>query len=305
MKSKIISSIALAAALSAAASGASAASLTWMSYSEADLSDARSDRADDIDTDNLVSFEDFESEEFTPVPDAPGSGGGDGADPAFSKTPLDTAVGTFTTTAGNSCGGSCDAPTDQSLIRDTSSFGRYNTTLDGNNWLDSNDNAAINLDITGLGLFDSISLFLMDVDDVGSVEFSVSFDTETLLAPQVFNIAVDEFENQKQGDADLFLLSINLDSLVDNAFLSFSIDDGDGFGLDDVRIGSSVAPVPVPATLPLLMAGIGGLGWAARRRKKASGVSHSTEQKSALQGRLFLYRMQPTAAAYSCILRES
>ena len=31
-----------------------------------------------------------------------------------------------------------------------------------------------------------------------------------------------------------------------------------------------VAPVPVPASLPLLLAGIGALGWAARRKRKAA-----------------------------------
>ena len=32
----------------------------------------------------------------------------------------------------------------------------------------------------------------------------------------------------------------------------------------------TVAPVPVPASLPLLLAGIGALGWAARRKRKAA-----------------------------------
>lgn len=41
---------------------------------------------------------------------------------------------------------------------------------------------------------------------------------------------------------------------------------GDGFRPDDMRVGSSVAPVPVPASLPLLLADTGGLGWATRRR---------------------------------------
>lgn len=134
---------------------------------------------------------------------AAGSGDGDGAHDEFSKTPLDKAVGTFTTPPGESCGRSCDAPTYQSLVRNTSSFGHYNTTLGGNNWLDSNDNEAINLDIAGLGLFDSISLFLIDVDDDGSVEFSISFHNDTSVKLKIFNIAVYEFENQKQGSADL------------------------------------------------------------------------------------------------------
>lgn len=264
MKSEFISRIALAAALCIVASGASAASLTWSSYVEGDISDARADRAG-IDSDTEIALEDFE--EFAPVPFVNGNGDGDGTVGDF--TPFTASVGDFTTTAGGTCGGSCSQPEDQSLVRDTSDFGRYNTTLGGNNWLDSNDNAAINLDISGLGLFDSISLFLMDVDDVGRNVFSIYVNGEEHDISSEYSSATLPGNQTDPDDSDLFLISIAFDSLIDNAFISFAIDDGDGFGMDDVRIGSSVPAVPVPATLPLLLAGIGGLGWTARRRKKA------------------------------------
>lgn len=266
MKSEIMSGIALAAALCIVASGASAASLTWSSYtnSGSDIAAAKADRAV-IDDDNEVALEDFEN--FTPVPFTNGSGSGDGSVGDF--TPFTATVGEFTTTAGDTCGGSCNQPEDESLIRDSSKFGRYNTTLDGSNWLDSNDNAAINLDISGLGMFDSISLFLMDVDDVGSNVFSIFVGHEEFNISSEYSSATLPGNQSDPDNADLFLISITFDSLVDSALISFAIDDGDGFGMDDVRIGSSVAPVPVPATLPLLLAGIGGLGWAARRRKQA------------------------------------
>jgi hypothetical protein len=72
-------------------------------------------------------------------------------------TPLATSVGVFTTTSGSPCGGSCLPPADQSLIRGTSNYGRYNTTAGGSQWLDSNDNAAIHLAASAGVAFDSIS----------------------------------------------------------------------------------------------------------------------------------------------------
>lgn len=232
--------------------GASAATLTWDSYDQSRLTTALSDR-DARDIDYEVAFEDFES--YTPVPD--GGGAGD-------VTPLtSTSVGNFTTTAGGRCGNSCDTPDDQSLIRDTSNFGRYNTTLGGSNWLDSNDNSAINLAAAGGSMFDSISFFLTDVDDVGRVAFEIN------VAGEMFDVAQDILLSNRQGDGDLFLVRIGLDSLVSSVDLSLFIESGDGFGIDDVRLGSSVAPIPVPASLPLLVGGLGLMGWIARRRRKS------------------------------------
>lgn len=233
-------------------SGASAATLTWTSYDQSQLASARSDR-DAVDTDYQVAFEDFEG--YTPVPD--GGGAGD-------VTPLtSTGVGDFTTTAGGRCGASCDTPDDQSLIRNTSSYGRYNTTLGGSNWLDSNDNSAINLAAAGGSMFDSISFFLTDVDDVGRVAFEIN------VAGELFDVAEDILNSNRQGDGDLFLVTIGLDSLVSSVAVGLFIESGDGFGIDDVRLGSSVAPIPVPASLPLLAGGLGLMGWIARRRRKS------------------------------------
>lgn len=244
------STLALAAALCLSGT-AEAATLSWSSYSSSDLAQAKADRAI-AETDFQIALEDFET--FSPVP----VGGGAGT-----TTPLGTGVGVFTTTPGNACGGSCDAPDDQSLVRAQSGYGRYNTTDNGSKWLDSNDNAAINLAAATAPLFDSISFFLTDIDDVGPTTFSILVDGLE------FDIAADIFNGNRQRNGGLFYVNIGFDSLVNSSALSLRIDDGDGFGIDDVRIGSSVAPVPIPATLPLLAAGLGAMGWAARRRKAA------------------------------------
>ncbi|MDU9005839.1 PEP-CTERM sorting domain-containing protein [Sedimentitalea todarodis] len=247
---KKFATVAVAATL--LGTGASAATLDWRAFDQSQVASATSYR-DARDTDHVVAFEDFES--YTPVPD--GGGPGD-------VTPLtSTSVGDFTTTPGGRCGRSCDTPDDQSLIRNTSNYGRYNTTFGGSNWLDSNDNSAINLAAAGGSMFDSISFFLTDVDDVGRVAFEIN------VAGEMFDVAEDILRSSRQGDGDLFLVRIGLDRLVSSVDLSLFLDSGDGFGIDDVRLGSSVAPIPVPASLPLLAGGLGLMGWIARRRRKS------------------------------------
>ena len=47
--------------------------------------------------------------------------------------------------------------------------GRYDTggPALGGNWLDSNDNLGVRWDIDGLGKFNTLAFFLLDVADVG------------------------------------------------------------------------------------------------------------------------------------------
>lgn len=250
--------LALSIALtSAVSSGASAATLlTWGSYKQSELSDAQTDRAN-LETDTQVALETFES--YTAVADG-------GAPPGDTTPLLNTSVGDFTTIAGSKCGGSCDTPENESLIRSVSGFGRYNTTLGGTNWLDSNDNAAIVLKTTKLSAFDSVSFFLTDIDDVGAVTFNIEAVTGDVT--ESFDIASDIFGGKKRKDGDLFFVRLEFMTTLNDLELTLNIDDGDGFGLDDVRYGlSAPAPVPVPASLPLLAAGFGALGWYGRRRK--------------------------------------
>ena len=75
--------------------------------------------------------------------------------------------------------------------------------------------------------------------------------------------SVDEPPNQNYGNRVYGEFSFTglFDGISD---LTFDIR-GSG-AIDDLQ----VAAIPVPATLPLLIAGIGGLGFAARRRRKAA-----------------------------------
>lgn len=253
---------AASASLLLASSIAHAATVDWTSYTVDQLDQARTDRAN-IAPNVTIAFEDFENESFDPVP----LGGGPGTSTAGG---LMTNVGTFTTTDSTSttCAGSCNEPDNESLIRSASGFGRYNTTEGGSKWLDSNDNAAINLTTKDGLFFDSVVLFLTDVDDVGPKTFSIFVNGEEFDISSEYDDTTLPGSQTDPDNADLFLISIGLDTATSNVALSFAIDDNDGFGLDDVLLGSAT-PVPVPATLPLLAAGIGLMGWASRRRKNA------------------------------------
>jgi len=238
---KFLKMMLVGAAIAVAPNAASAASVTLDFFSSSQIGEAR-DAKDTFDHSVSTASEDFEGFAF-----GTSTLGG-----------LSTGIGTISTIAGNKPGSSAIDPKTESVVRDSTAFGRYNTTINGEKWLDSNDNAAMVLDISGTGNANRLSLFITDVDDVGSIAFEILAKTGIADYGSLFS------GTQKLGNGNLILAMFDFGaSLASDYTIMLSIDAGDGFGIDDVN----ATVVPLPAGGLLLLTAVGGL--AAFRRRKA------------------------------------
>lgn len=173
-----------------------------------------------------------------------------------------TAVGTFESLGGTGSGSTCQTQTGGLTCGDLAlNTGPINgqgnlVPLGGSQSLSSNDTAGIfwnAFDSANGTAFNRIVFAVGDAADINGTVFTITADgvTETLTG---------QANNNEQ------LVVINLGSFVTGATVSMSTATNDAFVLD----GATVAAVPVPAALPLLLAGIGGLGFMARRKRKAA-----------------------------------
>lgn len=230
-----IAAVAVAAALLAAP--ASAVSISIASFSKAGYADALGGFA------SVAASEDFEG--F-----ARGEQGG----------PLATSVGAFETLGGTGSGGTVRGTAGNTgtglYLRDRSVYGRSNTTIGGANFLDSNDTFGMSWTISGLGLFDSVLFNLSDVGDTGG-NLSISAGGTVL----------DTIFKGRAGSLiDTVLISFG--GFVSDATITLQKSKlNDGFAIDDVVVGSSVAAVPLPPAALALVAGLGALFIASRRKR--------------------------------------
>jgi hypothetical protein len=176
--------------------------------------------------------------------------------------PLSTAVGFFETLGGVGSGGTVSGTPGNTgtglFVRDTPTFGRKNTTPGGSVFLDSNDTFGMRWTVGGVGLFDSLLFSLSDVGDSGG-NLSIAAD----------GVVMRTILKGRSGSlTDLVLISFG--DFVDTATITLEKDKlNDGFAIDDVVVGASVAPVPLPPAGLALLAGLGALA-VVRRRRAAS-----------------------------------
>ena len=178
-----------------------------------------------------------------------------------------TAVGTFSTLGGTGGGGTVTGlpgNTGESLaLRDGNVFGRENTVPTGGSWfLDSNDTWGMSWDVSIGSKFDAISFILNDASDVGAfLRISAGGMVEELrtgskLPDGNAKLVVIDF-GQQMSSANIVLG--NFSSLGGNQYRL-----NDGFSVDGIQVSA----VPLPASVLMLGAAIGGLGFAGRRKAR-------------------------------------
>jgi hypothetical protein len=170
-----------------------------------------------------------------------------------------TEVGTFTGFGGVHTGGDSQVkPKDKIVVKSgtKNTYGRYNVTPGGANWLDSNDREGIRWTLaTTPGLtFSRIAFLLTDLDDVGRIVFSITVDG---------GAAVPRPASEPGGNGRVHLVTMEFAKPVSSFDITMVNGTGDGFGFDGARI----AAVPVPAAGLLLAGALGAVGLVARRRK--------------------------------------
>ncbi|MEO0945188.1 MAG: VPLPA-CTERM sorting domain-containing protein [Pseudomonadota bacterium] len=171
-----------------------------------------------------------------------------------------TNVGTFATAGGTGTGGTikkADFANDgsQLAIRDGHVFGRRSTTLHltGNasddTFLDSNDTLGILWDVNIGTAFDRIILTLTDAADVNAIL--------TIGGAGITSVDLQDLSNGTKK-----IVEIDFGKSVNSASVFFRNDRlNDGFSLDDI----AVSEVPLPASMLLLLGGLGGLSLLRRR----------------------------------------
>jgi hypothetical protein len=170
-------------------------------------------------------------------------------------------VGTFTGYGGIHTGGDSQIkPKDKIVVKSGSknTYGRYNVTPGGVNWLDSNDREGIRWTFAAPAdlSFRRLAFLLTDLDDVGRVVFNISVNGGTpVLRPL----------SEPAGNGRIHLVTMLFAQPVSGFDIVMVNGTGDGFGFDGARI----AAVPLPAAGLMLAVALAGAAALARRSRAA------------------------------------
>lgn len=217
---------------------------------------------------NVLASENFEG--FTLVDEGPA----DSAPDAFQADVIETAVGDFSVSPG-SLSGSGGTVTDpnpnldgsQLAVRNGNVYGRTDSTADifpldlprADQFLDSNDVSEMEWDVSVAGdlAFNTLFWVMSDATDVGALLTIVAGADEA-----TFDLGPNLSNANKQ------IVKVTFDSFVTSASVVFDNSKrNDGLSIDDVVVG--ISPVPLPASLVFLGAGLAGLGVMGRKRRKS------------------------------------
>jgi len=107
--------------------------------------------------------------------------------------------------------------------------------------------------------------------------YAVAFDLATYEGPDTITLTMNYYDTVETfkttggaGDPSTFIGIISSDPIVQ---ISFTAQDSTEIDILDFQVGQIAAPVPEPATFSMALAGLGLVGFAARRRKAAKATT--------------------------------
>ena len=182
-------------------------------------------------------------------------------------TALSTNVGQFETGGGVGTGGTVSGlagNTGQNVaLRNGNVFGRSSVDGNGGFFLDSNDTFGIGWTVNTGAAFDTILFTLRDASEFSFLRITVN------------GVSAEQRVDAAFADGATSLVEINLAQSVQSLrvdllnYTSFAGGNAtnDGFSIDNIAVG--LAAVPVPAGMPLLLAGAGVFAVSRRKTRKA------------------------------------
>jgi hypothetical protein len=178
--------------------------------------------------------------------------------------------GIFNTLGGTGTGGTVSGLSGNTgtvlALRDGNTFGRSNTTSGGRWYLDSNDTFGMGWFVETGSMFSRVVFNLTDGSDVGGFLSIISDGVRT-----------EQRTAGRLADGGVTTVVVDFGKAVSSAFISIGNYTGsgsnqnvrnDGFAVDDISV--NIAPVPIPPSLALLLAGMGGLFLMRRKRAVAT-----------------------------------
>ena len=169
-----------------------------------------------------------------------------------------TSVGVVSSLGGTGTGTTVVGSGTQLAIKseaDGNLGGRTNVTPGGTQFLDSNDTFGMSLVLEIGRLFDTIAFTLTDAADQGATLEIDASNGESMVA-----------ELAALANANVQLVTVRFGQPIDSATITLRDDVlNDGFGIDDIFVGS----VPLPASMLFMVSALIAVGVVRMRRRKA------------------------------------
>ncbi|MEO0680347.1 MAG: VPLPA-CTERM sorting domain-containing protein [Pseudomonadota bacterium] len=122
--------------------------------------------------------------------------------------------------------------------------------------------------LTHVEMFTDYQMFELTIDNVLFSTPGERIVDVSRVGPSIVRVATASFTETVSFGNDFISLVIELDDVDGNERLFFQGGGSASYAITTRVDGAPGAEVPLPAAAPLLAAGLAGLGWAARRRRR-------------------------------------